>query len=329
MISVLFPFRDAEATVRDALESILAQRSVELEVIAIDDGSRDASAEVVRAARDPRVRLVSTGGVGVAGALERGRREARGAWIARMDADDLAHPDRLAIQLAAMREAPRVGALGCLVELFGEGPIGEGMRRYVEWQNALVTPEEHARDLFVEAPLCHPSVLLRREALDGVGGWRETGWAEDYDLWLRLDAAGWALAKVPEVLLRWRMSRSSATFTSPLYTEEALRRARASFLAPKLAERERPLAIWGAGKTGRRLARELEPHGARASLFIDIDPAKIGRVARGAPIEAPDVLEPGAHTVVVAVGARGARDLVRTHLVDRGFVEGEHFLCAA
>lgn len=329
MISVLFPFRDAEATLGEALESILAQRNAELEVIAIDDGSRDQSAEVVRSFADPRVRLVSSGGVGVARALERGRREARGRWIARMDADDIAHPDRLAIQRRTMIARPRLGALGSRVELFAEGPIGEGMRRYVAWQNSLLTPEEHARDLFIEAPLCHPSVLLRREALEQVGGWRETGWAEDYDLWLRLDAAGWKLAKVPEVLLRWRSSPHSATFTNPLYGEEAFRRARAAFLAPKLTHRGRPVAIWGAGRTGRRLARALEAFGVRVSLWIDIDPKKIGRVARGAPIAAPEVLEPGRHSLLVAVGARGARKLVRAHLEARGFVEGEDFLCAA
>lgn len=329
LVSVLLPFRDAEDTLGDALRSILRQRDCTLEVIAIDDGSRDGSRAIVDAIGDPRVRVLESGGAGLVAALELGRRAARGAWIARMDADDVALPDRLAVQLRALVAAPRVGALGARVELFSDEPIGEGMRRYVAWQNALQTPEEHRRDLFVEAPLCHPSVLLRRAALEDVGGWRAVGWAEDYDLWLRLDAAGWALAKVPEMLLRWRHRAGSATFTSPLYTPEALLRARAAFLAPKLAAQPRPTVFWGAGRTGRRLVRALEPHGARASLWIDVDPAKIGRQARGAPIVSPDALVRNAHTVVVAVGARGARDEVRAHLVARGFVEGDDFVCAA
>ncbi len=325
LVSVVLPYRDAEDTLRDALSSVLAQEDVALEVLAIDDGSRDRSAEIVGAlaARDPRVRPLRTGGAGLIEALELGRREARGAWIARMDADDVALPRRLAIQRAALEAMPRVGALGARIEPFGE--VGEGMRRYVEWQCSLLTPEEHARDLFVEAPLCHPSVLLRRSALDEVGGWRDVGWAEDYDLWLRLDAAGWQLAKVPDVLLRWRVRSSSATFTHARYAPEALRAARAAFLAPRVRE---PLAIWGAGPTGRRLARALEAHGVRASRWIDIDPRKIGRTARGAPIAPPDALEHGTF-IVVAVGARGARQLVREHLRERGFVEGEDFVCAA
>jgi glycosyltransferase involved in cell wall biosynthesis len=328
-VSVVLPYRDAADTLRDALESVLAER-VELELLAIDDGSRDEGPGIVAelAARDERVVPLTSHGAGLVAALEQGRREARGRWIARMDADDIGVPGRLAVQREALRASPRLGAIGARVELFGE-EVGEGMQRYVAWQNALVSAEEHARDLFVEAPLCHPSVMLRREALDAVGGYRDVGWAEDYDLWLRLDAAGWQLAKVPEVLLRWRQRKTSATFTSPRYAPDALRAARAAFLAPKLEHLGRPFAIWGAGPTGRRLARALEPHGARAASFVDIDPRKIGRIARGVRITSPDALVRGERTVVVAVGAQGARQLVRDHLAARGFVEGLDFVCAA
>jgi GT2 family glycosyltransferase len=211
------------------------------------------------------------------------------------------------------------------------GDCGEGMRRYIAWQNAIVSPAEHARELFVESPLCHPSVALRREALDDAGGWREVAWAEDYDLWLRLDARGWQLAKVPEVLLSWRQRQREerATFRDPRYARERFIEARAFYLAPKLLHAARPVAIWGAGPTGRRLARALESRGVRASRFADIDPRKIGGVARGAPIVCAEALRPGDETVVVAVGARGARDLVRAELARRGFVEGVDFVCAA
>jgi glycosyltransferase involved in cell wall biosynthesis len=328
-ISVVLPYRDAADTLREALESVLAQ-DVELELLAIDDGSRDDGPAMIRelAASDPRVVPLETGGAGLVAALERGRALARGRYLARMDADDVCLEGRLAAQRMALREDETLGAIGARVVLFGEA-VGQGMRCYVEWQNTLLTPSQHARDLFVEAPLCHPSVMLRREALDAVGGWRDVGWAEDYDLWLRLDAAGWKMAKLADVLLRWRHRPTSATFTHPRYAPEALRAARAAFLAPKLRALGRPLDVWGAGPTGRRLVRALEAHGERVRCFIDIDPRKIGRVARGARIVGPDALERGASTVVVAVGARGARELVRAHLEARGFVEGTDFLCAA
>jgi hypothetical protein len=105
-----------------------------------------------------------------------------------MDADDLVLGPRFGNQLTYLRAHPEVAAVGTRVRLFPERAVGEGMKRFVAWQNSLLTPEDHARELFVESPLCHPSVMLRRAALDAVGGWRTVPWAEDYDLWLRVTA---------------------------------------------------------------------------------------------------------------------------------------------
>jgi glycosyltransferase involved in cell wall biosynthesis len=329
LISVLMPFRDAVGTIEEAASSILAQRDVALELVAIDDASRDAGAGRLAslACCDRRIVMVSGDGRGIADSLARGLAAARGDLVARMDADDVALPDRLAKQTALIRSDPRLGAVGTRVEPLG--PCGEGMRRYIAWQNGLVDPTDHRRDLFVESPLCHPSVLVRRTALEDVGGWRDVPWAEDYDLWLRLDARGWLLAKVPEVLLLWRQRPDSATLCDPRYTRARFVDARAAYLAPRLLKAGRPVAVWGAGPTGRRLARALERFGVRASRFVDIDPEKIGRFARFAPIAPPESLKVGEHTIVVAVGARGARGLVRAHLDRMGFVEGDDFVCAA
>jgi glycosyltransferase involved in cell wall biosynthesis len=328
-LSVLMPFRDAAGTIEEAASSILAEREAALELVAIDDASRDDGARRLAnlAGRDRRIVLVSGDGSGIAAALGRGLAAARGELIARMDADDVSLPGRLAKQAALLESDRRLGAVGTRVEPLG--PCGEGMRRYIEWQNTLVGPAEHRRDLFVESPLCHPSVMLRRAALEDAGGWRDVPWAEDYDLWLRLDARGWLLAKVPEVLLLWRQRPGSATVSDPRYARARFVEARAAYLAPKLLQAGRPIAVWGAGPTGRRLARALERQGVRASRFVDIDPRKIGRRARAAPIEPPESLRVGEHTIVVAVGARGARALVREHLSGLGFVEGDHFVCAA
>ena len=154
-------------------------------------------------------------------------------------------------------------------------------------------------------------------------------WAEDYDLWLRLVEAGHRLAKVPVVLLRWRHSAGRATFSDERYSVARFVEAKAEFLARRLRRDARALAIWGAGPTGKHLARALESHGVTVTRFIDIDPRKIGGVARGVPIVAPVSLRPGEETVVVAVGARGAREAIRGALLARGFAEGRDFICAA
>jgi glycosyltransferase involved in cell wall biosynthesis len=330
-VSVLLPYRDAGATLAEAVESVLAQRGVDLELVLVDDGSRDEGPTIAArlAARDRRVVRVEAGGIGIARALERGLLAARAPFIARMDGDDVCHPERLRRQLDAFAADPTLALVATQVEAFPSEIVGEGLQRYIAWQNALVTPEDHARELFVESPVCHPSVMLHRAAIEAVGGWRDVPWPEDYDLWLRIDAAGGRMAKVPEVLLRWRHHERRATFNDGRFSLDRFRECKAPHLARRVLADGRPLAVWGAGRTGKRLTRLLETHGVRADHFIDVDPKKIGGIARGAPVVGPDRLPVGTHLVVVAAGAIGARALIREALDAAGFREGHDYLCAA
>ncbi|MFO0590560.1 MAG: glycosyltransferase [Polyangiaceae bacterium] len=331
LVSVLLPYRNNAPTIEEALASVLQDRDVDVEVLAIDDGSTDAGPAVVEgiARADDRVVRLASGGVGIANALARGARAARGRFVARMDGDDVSLAGRLAAEVALLEADPSLGAVATQVEGFPEGAVGEGLRRYIEWQNTLVSAADHARELFVESPVCHPSVMLRRSALDAAGGFEDPRWAEDYDLWLRLDAAGFGLAKVPRVLFRWRHREGRLTFNDGRYALPLFDEVKAKYLAPKLRARGRPITIWGAGKTGKRLARALEPHEIRPIAFVDIDPRKIGSVARGVRIHPPESVVPGATTIVCAVGARGARDVLRPRLRALGLVEGDDYLFAA
>ena len=331
LVSVLLPYRNNAPTIDEALASVLQDRDVDVEVLAIDDGSTDAGPAIVeRIARaDARVVRLASGGVGIANALAIGARAARGAFVARMDGDDVSLAGRLAAEVALLEADPSLGAVATQVEGFPESAVGEGLRRYIAWQNTLVSSADHARELFVESPVCHPSVMLRRSALDAAGGFEDPRWAEDYDLWLRLDAAGYGLAKVPRVLFRWRHREGRLTFNDGRYALPLFDEVKAKYLAPKLRARGLPITIWGAGKTGKRLARALEAYEIRPIAFVDIDPRKIGSVARGVRIHPPEVLTPGATTIVCAVGARGARDVLRPRLRALGLVEGDDFLFAA
>lgn len=332
-ISVVMPFRDASATLDAALAGLLADTDDAREVLAIDDGSSDAGPALVRAwaQRDGRVRLLHNHGRGLVAALQLGAHEARGALIARMDSDDIAHPERLARQRAHLLDNPSLAALGTQVAAFADdGALGLGMQHYVDWQNALLSPADHRRELFVESPLCHPSLMVQRSALEAVGGYVASGGPEDYELFMRLDSAGFALAKLPEVLLSWRHRAGRATFADARYSLARMRSAKAPFLAARaLRTNKARHVLWGAGPTGRRLARELEQHGLRIACFVDVDPNKIGSTARGRPIVSPNALDSASDHVIAAVGARGARALIRADLIARGFVEGHDALFAA
>lgn len=368
-VSVLIPAYNAEPTVRAAVDSILRQTFTDLEAIIVDDGSTDATPGILDAysERDSRVRVVHTANRGIIEALNTGIGECRGELIARMDADDISHPRRLEAQVALMDAHPDVSVCSSLVRMFPRQRLLGGLVRYEEWLNSLVTPEQIAHDMFVESPVAHPSVMLRRNELVELGAcdpstssgccaYQEHGWAEDYDLWLRYHTAGKRFAKVDKTLLWWRQSEGRLTFTDSRYSVENFLRAKAHYVSRQLSaiSIQRPVCLWGAGKTGRRLLKHLGREGVDIRAIIDIDRDKIGRTMRGKPIVGVDYLCPGfvipqgeryetvQHPdpetscagaalpfVIAAVSSHGARRLIREQLRAFGFVEPRDFVCAA
>jgi glycosyltransferase involved in cell wall biosynthesis len=331
-VCVLMPARDAAATVEAAARSILRQTVRDLALVAVDDGSTDATAEALErvAGRDPRLRVVRGPGEGIARALGRGLAVCDAELVARMDADDLAHPRRLERQLAALEAAPGLWAVGSQVRAFPRRDVRGGMLRYVDWVNGLTSPELVERDLLVEAPLVNPASTLRRAALERLGGWRDGPFPEDYDLWLRAAEAGGALTNVAEPLLLWRESPARATRRDPRY-------ALARHVALKCAHLRRTtlagrdeVVLWGAGDTGKAFADALRAEGVRVALFLEVDRKKVGRVVRGAPVL---LYEEAARArglpLLVAVGAPGARALIRAELAKRGFEELCDYWCVS
>jgi glycosyltransferase involved in cell wall biosynthesis len=207
-VSVLLPVYNGAATLREALDSILAQEGVELELLLIDDASRDESAEIIKAyaARDERVTaILHEKNIGLAATLNEGLGVARHEFVARMDQDDVAMPGRLRAQVSFMRSRPDILLAGSFVFHMGADKSSD---RLVELPT---TPRQVAHKLQRENCLYHPAVILRRSPVIAAGGYREEFHnAEDYELWLRL-ARHHDLANIPEPLLRYRFSVSGMT----------------------------------------------------------------------------------------------------------------------
>jgi glycosyltransferase involved in cell wall biosynthesis len=330
-ISVLLPVNRAGAALVASVRSLLAQTWHDLEIIAVVDGAPAAEESLGRLAEQDRERLrVFAGpGRGLVAALELARRRASSPLIARHDGDDLAHPDRLRLQRELLLEGGHA-LVGSRVCFFPSPHVGAGLRHYQDWLNQCITPAEIAREMFVENPIAHPTFLAEASALERVGGYREQGWVEDYDLVLRLHAAGASFAKVPRTLVAMREHAGRTTWLDPRCSQEAFFRCKAHFLV-RGPIAGRAFAIWGAGRAGGMLARALALEGAVPRFFIDIDPRKIGGSKRALPVHAPPVLDaPGRPFILVAVGTRGARAILRARLAgEMRLREGVDFLLAA
>jgi len=332
----VLPVYNGATTLEAAIDSLQRQTCTDWELLAVDDGSTDDTRQWIeaRARKDLRIRVLPQPHRGLVPALQAGLAAARGRFIARMDADDIADPERLEEQWNFLQRRPEVGVAGTLVGFGGDPQEAEGFARHVDWMNSLVEVEPIALNRFIESPLAHPSVMFRSELVARHGGYREGDFPEDYELWLRWLDAGVAMAKVPRVLLTWNDSPGRLSRTDGRYDLEAFYRCKAGYLARWLERHvapDRPVVVWGAGRPTRRRAEYLTEHGVILAGYIDIDAQKIGKTFRGRLVNPPLALQ-GANPrpfVLGYVARRGAREWARSHFHACGYVEGRDFLMAA
>jgi len=330
-ISILLPAFDAGATLDPCLRSLVRQTEPDWECVLVDDGSRDDTLARARAwARcEPRLVVVAMPHRGIVAALETGLARCRGDLVARMDADDVMHRDRLRAQRALLAARSDLAGVGCGVRLFPRDGIRDGRRAYERWLNALTSPEAIRAEAYVECPLAHPALTIRRPVLTALG-YRDRGWPEDYDLVLRLLARGAALASVPRRLLCWRDDPRRLSRRDPRYGLDRFTACKAEFLAAGLLAGTDRYVLWGYGGTGRALRRALAVHDKRPSHVVELHPGRVGNVIHGAPVVQPDVLTPETHRpVVVSVAGVAARTQIRAALAARGYRELRDFVCAA
>ena len=332
LISVLMPVYNAQETLEEAIHSVLEQDLEDFELVAVDDGSTDGTAEILEtlAARDNRLRSIHRPHTDLLQTLNAGIEACRGRYLARMDADDLSAPSRLSKQVELLETTPDVGVVGCLVRCIPPEAILEGYRRYEEWVNRLRSPEDISREIYIECPIVHPTAMMRTEQLRALGGYQDLGWAEDYDLFLRCHLGGMALSKVPEVLYYWRDSPNRLTRTDRRYSITNFMRCKAHYLAQGPLRDVKRVMIWGTGTLGKILGRALRREGRPPWRYVDINPRKIGKEKQGVPVIGPDDLPPAGETFLLAcVRTLGARDEIRSAARAAGYTEGKDFLCVA
>jgi glycosyltransferase involved in cell wall biosynthesis len=207
-VSVVMAVYNGTEFLSEAIESVLGQTFTDFEFIIIDDGSTDGTSDIVDryASADPRLRVYRQEHARLAAALNRGIKLARGKYIARMDADDVAYPHRFERQVQFFDKRQDLAVLGGAFELVGS----HGQRGVI-----VRLPEDDAAiksKLSSANCLAHPTVMVRKDILTEMGGYRgQFVHAEDYDLWLRI-AERHVLANLAEPILRYRFHRNQVSF---------------------------------------------------------------------------------------------------------------------
>lgn len=203
-VTVLMPVYNAEKFLPEAIKSVLAQTYTDFELLIINDGSTDRSREIILSFCDPRIRLIDNEkNMRLVFSLNKGLQLAKGKYIARQDADDIASPKRLKKQIEYLEKNPQIVLLGSWAEI-----IDERGKLISVWKR----PTGHCsivwRLLFNNC-LVHSSVMFPRDNVLKVGGYNSsTVYGQDYDLWVRLSKVG-KIKQLPEVLLKHRVSSES------------------------------------------------------------------------------------------------------------------------
>ncbi len=367
-VSVCLPCRNAASSLPAALESLLAQTLPDFEIIAVDDGSDDATWEVLcafagrdaRPQRESRIRPFRLPHQGVALAWNAAVALARAPFIARMDADDLCLPERLALQAALLHAEPDLDLVSGLVRFGGDRETRLGYALHVDWLNSLLTHQDISLGRFVDSPLANPSVMFRREAWERYGPARaNTGasgcapFPEDYEQWLRWLSLGARMGKVQAPVIVWNDPPTRLSRTQDEYGAQAFARIKAGYLWDWLQGRnpQHPRVwAWGAGRESRKRLEPLCALGLVIENYVDIDPRKVGQRVHGVPVLGREAVPPcpsaaAAHTasvhtasdqttpvhtapdaapfILVNVGSRGAREEILQWLAARGYAAGE------
>ena len=265
-ISVILPVYNAEAYVREAVESILAQTFTDFELIIINDGSTDGSGVILRelATHDARIMLVERPNGGLVSALNDGIESARADLIARMDADDVSMPERFALQHARMVQEPELAVLGSFMRSMDkEGNI-------IRLVKCPLTPKETALHVEKGCPVAHATVMMRKEAVLKAGGYRKAfRHAEDHDLWLRMSDLGYAIASLPQPLYNRRWHGANV---SEVHWQAQGRGGILAGLAHRLRKAGLPDPFDGVETIDTELIRSVPAHlrqGLDAALFVN------------------------------------------------------------
>jgi glycosyltransferase involved in cell wall biosynthesis len=270
------PVRDGERFVGEAVESVLGQTLADLELIVVDDGSTDSTPALLAgfARADARVRVLTQAVGGLTSALNAGCALVRAPLIARMDADDVALPDRLERQAAFLDAHPDVALLGGGIVL-----VDEAGREFDR------EPGRAAPDLSVQNELVHGTVVMRADAFRALGGYR-LDQSEDYDLWLRFDERH-RVAALAEPVIRYRVHSGQFSVTKLGRQALGARCVRAAAVARRAG---RPDPLEGVERLDAAVAARLGVSQEEVDRDVIVDAvqwsATLRRVGRDAEAEA-------------------------------------------
>lgn len=316
---------------------MLSQSMPDFELLLI--GQQDVGSLIDHAPVDHRIRVIARRRPGIVGALNTGLSVAKGRYIARMDDDDIARPERLQLQLDHLRGPAGTELCGGLIRFIdSEGnseTIRHGNREYARWLNSLVENHQIHQACFVECPMPHPTWMADRQLWQRLGLYCDADLPEDYELLLRARLQGIRMGKPAQVILDWREHAERLTYRDRRYRREAFAECRASALVDPRSQLGlqdgRRVWICGTGRSARQWHDSLQSRGVRINGFVDLHRHGPQRSKRQLPVISYEQLvqQRREALVITAVAGESARSRLTDWFAERGWLSGREFILGA
>jgi glycosyltransferase involved in cell wall biosynthesis len=215
LVSIIMPVYNAESYIKEAIQSILNQTFTDFEFIIIDDGSTDNSLKIIKSFKDNRIKIIKNkGNLGLIKTLNKGINLAQGRYIARMDADDIAMPERLEKQMAFLKENPDYGLVGTLAEIIDEEGVSTG-----KIHDLPISYEAIKSRILFQCPFVHPSVMGKIEVFKEFKYKENYPIAEDLFLWIEI-ISKYKVANINELLLKYRVHSKNVSSDSKKFKQK-------------------------------------------------------------------------------------------------------------
>ena len=290
-ISIIMPVKNTGDFLADCIRSVLSQDYPHWQLIAVDDHSTDESPLLIAALADAdaRISLLRNAGNGIIDALHTGYRASDGAYITRMDSDDIMPDHKLSSMLAQLRDSGTGYIATGLVQYFSDTGLGQGYLNYENWLNNLSSHAANFTELYRECPIPSPCWMVHREDFDRAGAFSHDMYPEDYDLCFRFYRQGLQMLPAKEVLHHWRDHSQRSSRTHEHYADNSFISIKMHYFLLLHYDADLNLVLWGAGAKAKKIAKILIENDTPFEWVCN-NPNKIGREIYGVFLQDSDLL---------------------------------------
>jgi glycosyltransferase involved in cell wall biosynthesis len=319
-VSIIIPFKNTAHYLPECLDSILNQTYPDWEILAVNDHSTDTGLELLTAysTKDSRIKVFENKGQGIIPALRTGYAHSIGAYVTRMDSDDIMKPERLEVMVSSLKKQGMGHVAVGQVKYFSHRGISNGYARYEQWLNRLTENGANFEEIYKECSIPSPCWMVHRQDFEICQGFIPDRYPEDYDLTFRFYKNGLQIIPCNQILHLWRDYDTRTSRTHEHYAQNYFLEIKLHYFLKLNRTPNRPLVIWGAGFKGKKIAKGLKKQNLDFVWLCD-NPKKIGKNIYGKELVHFNALKKLKNPQsIITVANEEAQEEIRSYFTELG-----------